>query len=41
MPERDFPLEFRELIAEADMASQTYKVMFALPAGLLATFCPA
>lgn len=40
MPERDFPLEFRELIAEADMASQTYKVMFALPAGLPGNILP-
>lgn len=40
MPEREFPLTFRELIAEADLASQTYKVMFALPAGLPGNILP-
>lgn len=40
IPNRDFPLEFRELIAEADAASQTYKVMFALPDDLPGNILP-
>lgn len=40
LPDHDFPLEFRELIAEADMSSQTYKVMFALPADLPGNILP-
>ncbi|AZU02708.1 RND family efflux transporter MFP subunit [Glycocaulis alkaliphilus] len=40
MADREFPLEFRELIAEPDTASQTYKVMFALPADLPGNILP-
>jgi len=40
LPDHDFPLEFRELIAEADAASQTYKVMFALPSDLPGNILP-
>lgn len=38
--DREFPLEFRELIAEADAGSQTYKVMFALPADIPGNILP-
>lgn len=31
LPGRDFPLEYRELVAEAQPGSQTYVVLFALP----------
>ncbi|WP_429912934.1 efflux RND transporter periplasmic adaptor subunit [Glycocaulis sp.] len=40
LADQDFPLEFRELIAEADAASQTYKVMFALPPGIPGNILP-
>ncbi|MGY6661278.1 MAG: efflux RND transporter periplasmic adaptor subunit [Glycocaulis sp.] len=40
MADREFPLEFRELIAEPDAASQTYKVMFALPENLPGNILP-
>ncbi|WP_375282545.1 efflux RND transporter periplasmic adaptor subunit [Marinicauda pacifica] len=31
LPDRSFELEYRELVAEPDQASQTYRVIFALP----------
>lgn len=40
MPEREFELSFRELMAEPDMASQTYRVMFALPEGVPGNILP-
>lgn len=39
-PDRRFPLEYRELIAEPDQASQTYKVMMALPEDVPASILP-
>ncbi|WP_022698815.1 efflux RND transporter periplasmic adaptor subunit [Euryhalocaulis caribicus] len=39
-PDRQFPLEYRELIAEPDQASLTYKVMMALPEGVPASILP-
>jgi len=40
MPEREFELSFRELVAEADAASQTYRVMFALPSDVPGNILP-
>lgn len=31
LPDRSFPLEYREIVTEPDQASQTYRVVFALP----------
>lgn len=39
-PGQKFPLEYRELIAEPDQASQTYKVMMALPDDLPKSVLP-
>jgi multidrug efflux pump subunit AcrA (membrane-fusion protein) len=40
LPDQTFPLEFRELVAEPDRASQTYTALFALPADIPANILP-
>lgn len=40
LPDQTFPLEFRELVAEPDQASQTYTVLFALPNDIPANILP-
>ena len=40
LPDQSFPLEFRELVAEPDQASQTYTVLFALPGDIPANILP-
>jgi len=40
LPERSFPLEYRELVGEPDQASQTYRVLMALPAEIEANILP-
>jgi len=40
LPDQMFPLEYRELNAEADSASRTYEVVFALPAEVPANILP-
>ncbi|PWE18098.1 efflux RND transporter periplasmic adaptor subunit [Marinicauda salina] len=40
LPGRSFPLEYRELISEPDQASQTYRVIFALPDDIPANVLP-
>lgn len=40
LPDQTFPLEFRELIAEPDRASQTYTALFALPNDIPANILP-
>ncbi|TGY90408.1 efflux RND transporter periplasmic adaptor subunit [Marinicauda algicola] len=40
LPEQSFPLEYRELIAEPDQASQTYTVLLALPDDVPANILP-
>jgi RND family efflux transporter MFP subunit len=40
LPDQSFTLEFRELVAEPDRASQTYTVLFALPNDIPANILP-
>lgn len=40
LPDQSFPLEYRELVAEPDQASQTYTALFALPADLPGNILP-
>ena len=40
LPDQTFPLEFRELVAEPDRASQTYTALFALPGDIPANILP-
>jgi RND family efflux transporter MFP subunit len=40
LPDQTFPLEFRELVAEPDQASQTYTALFALPNDIPANILP-
>lgn len=40
LPDRSFPLEYRELVAEPDQASQTYTALFALPDDMPANILP-
>ena len=40
LPDQSFRLEYRELIAEPDQASQTYRVIFALPDDIPANILP-
>jgi RND family efflux transporter MFP subunit len=40
LPDQTFPLEFRELVAEPDRASQTYTALFALPNDIPANILP-
>ncbi len=40
LPDQNFDLEFRELVAEPDQASQTYTVLFALPNDIPANILP-
>lgn len=40
LPDQSFPLEFRELVAEPDQASQTYTALFALPNEIPANILP-
>lgn len=40
LPDQTFPLEFRELVAEPDRASQTYTALFALPDDIPANILP-
>lgn len=40
LPDQNFQLEYRELITEPDQASQTYRVIFALPDGVPANILP-
>ncbi len=40
LPDQSFPLEFRELEAEPDQASQTYTALFALPSDIPANILP-
>ena len=40
LPDQSFPLEFRELVAEPDRASQTYTALFALPPELPGNILP-
>jgi len=40
LPDQNFQLEFRELVAEPDQASQTYTVLFALPNDIPANILP-
>jgi RND family efflux transporter MFP subunit len=40
LPDQSFALEFRELVAEPDSASQTYTALFALPGDIPANILP-
>lgn len=40
LPDQTFPLEFREMVAEPDNASQTYHAILALPTNLPANILP-
>ena len=40
LPDQTFALEFRELVAEPDQASQTYTALFALPSDIPANILP-
>lgn len=40
LPDQTFPLEFRELVAEPDQASQTYTALLALPNDIPANILP-
>jgi multidrug efflux pump subunit AcrA (membrane-fusion protein) len=40
LPDQTFALEFRELMAEPDQASQTYTALFALPGNIPANILP-
>ena len=40
LPDQSFALEFRELVAEPDRASQTYTALFALPSDIPANILP-
>lgn len=40
LPDQTFPLEYRELVAEPDQASQTYTALFALPTDVPANILP-